>query len=125
MRLAPALALLSILAVIVPVCLAADVTGVWKSGLRGRQGQNRPYTFELQQAPDGTLTGVVAGFRSEGKVQDGKVEGDKIRFSAENKYFARDVLMTFTGTVAGDRMKLTVTFEDSDEKIDIVAVKQK
>jgi len=104
--------------------LAADVTGVWRTALPSRQGDLRPFTFELEQAPDGTLSGTVAGFRSKGAVQDGKVDGGKIRFSAENRYFSREVLMTFTGAVEGGKMDLVVTFEDNDQKLEITAKRE-
>ena len=103
--------------------LAIDVTGTWRTGLPGRLGTTRPFTFELRQASDGTLSGKVIGFRSEGTVRDGKVVGDRIRFSAENMYYARSVLMTFEGTCAGDRMSLTVTFADNDRNIRITAAR--
>jgi hypothetical protein len=103
--------------------LAADVTGTWRTGLPGRQGTTRPFTFELRQAPDGTLSGKVIGFRSEGMVQDGKVIGNRIRFSAENMYYARNVLMTFEGTCADDKMNLTVSFADNDRNIRITAAR--
>jgi len=104
--------------------LAADVTGVWHTGLPSRQGNIRPYTFELEQAADGALSGKVIGFRSEGAVQDGKVVGDQIRFSAENSYYARSVLMTFSGVVEGGKMDLVVTFADNDQKLEITATKE-
>lgn len=100
---------------------ATNVTGTWETALPGRDGSERPYVFELKQAPDGSLSGVVIGFRSEGPVQDGKLTGDRIQFSAENQYMARNVLMTFTGTVDGGEMKLTVTFEDNHDELKIVA----
>ncbi len=103
--------------------LAADVTGTWRTGLPGRKDSNRPFTFEIKQSRDGTLSGTVVGFRSEGPVQNGKVVGDKIRFSAENMYEARRVLMTFQGTCEGDKMKLAVTFADNDRKLEITATR--
>jgi hypothetical protein len=54
-------------------------------------------------------------------VRDGKIDGDKIHFEAENQYEAREVLMTFDGTVRGDEMRLVVTFEDNDQKLELVA----
>ncbi len=103
-------------------CLfAADVTGTWRTQLPNRQGGDHPYSFELVQKPDGAVTGTVVGFRSEGKVQDGKIDGGQIRFSAKNQYMARKVLMTFDGTVSGGEMRLVVSFEDTGERLKLVA----
>jgi hypothetical protein len=104
--------------------LATEVNGVWRTSLPGRKNNRRPFTFELEQASDGTLTGTVVGFRSRGQIQNGKIAGDKIRFSAENKYEARNVLMTFQGACEGDKLKLTVTFADNDTKIEITATRE-
>jgi hypothetical protein len=110
---------------VAPVSLfAVDVSGVWRSGLPGRQGYTRPLRFELKQSSEGKLSGTVVGFRSEGPVQNGKVTGDEIRFSAENRYEARSVLMSFQGTCTGDKMELVVTFADNDRKIEIVATRE-
>jgi hypothetical protein len=103
--------------------LATDVTGTCRTGLPGRQNNTRPFTFELGQASDGTLSGTVVGFRSRGQVPNSEIAGDKIRFSAENKYEARSVLMTFQGACEGDQMNLAVTFADNDSKIEITATR--
>jgi len=103
---------------------SVNVTGTWRTELPGRQGNPRPYVFHLKQAPDGALTGTVKGFRSEGPIRDGAVEGNKIRFSAENQYRARMVLMTFSGVVKGNRMELKVEFADGGGSLNIVAARE-
>ena len=123
MRLARYLPLGALLILFTVTAAAADVTGTWRTQLPGRKGNQRPFAFHLKQAPDGALTGKVVGFRSENEIIEGKVEGNRIMFSAENTYQARNVVMTFRGEVEGDQMKLTVSFADGAPSLKITATR--
>ena len=125
MRIRRGIAISTLLLSVTAALAATDVTGEWRTALPGRKANPRPFVFELVQAADGGVSGKVVGFRSEGAIRDGRVDGNSIRFSAENQYQARSVLMTFHGTVTGDVMELIVEFADNDEKLEIEAKREK
>jgi hypothetical protein len=88
--------------------LAADVTGKWTAQMPGRNGQARQTTFTFKM--DGnTLTGTVSGMRGEMPISDGKIDGDQISFSQTMEFNGNSFKLLYTGTVAGDEIKLTRT----------------
>ena len=84
---------------------AADVTGNWKASMEGPQGAME-LTFALKQA--GTVvSGSINSPMGETKLDEGgKLDGDKISFSMTMDFGK----ITYSGTVAGDEMKLTMAF---------------
>lgn len=94
--------------------LAADINGKWKADFQTPDGTARSNTFTFKV--DGEkLTGMVAGSQDETPIQDGKVSGDDISFSAERPFGK----FTYKGKIAGNEIKLKVEF--GDNSFDIVA----
>jgi hypothetical protein len=96
--------LILLIAVFAIAGFAADVTGVWKGNMT-MQDNPIEHTFVLKSAGNavtGTLT--VAGMGSEMKIEDGKIDGDKISMAVTMEFGK----ITFSGTVSGDEMKLSI-----------------
>jgi hypothetical protein len=81
---------------------AADIAGTWKGSMDTPMG-NVETTITLQAGE--TLAGTVKVAEYEAKIENAKLEGDKIYFEIN----IEPGKMTYEGTVAGDEMKLTVT----------------
>ncbi len=94
--------------------VAADVSGKWRAEFTTPDGTQRTNTFTFKQ--DGAkLTGTVAGTQDETPIQDGKVSGDEISFTAERPFGK----FTYKGKVSGDEIKFAVSF--GDNSFDITA----
>jgi hypothetical protein len=87
------------------VCAAADVTGKWVAQIPGRDGTARESVFDLK-ADGTTLTGTMAGRGEPAPIADGKITGDAISFTVTREFGGNTMKWTFTGTVAGDEMKM-------------------
>lgn len=87
------------------VAAAADVSGKWKAEFTTPDGTARVNTFNFK-ADGGTLTGTVAGSQDETAIQNGKINGDEISFSAERPFGA----FTYKGKVGGSEIKFKVEF---------------
>lgn len=64
---------------------AADVSGKWKAEFTTPDGTPRTNTFTFKQEGD-KLTGTVAGSQDETPIEEGKVVGDEISFSAQRPF---------------------------------------
>jgi hypothetical protein len=85
---------------------AADVTGKWVAQVPGRDGQTREQTFTFK-ADGATLTGTMSGMQgAEIQIADGKISGDNISFTATMQRGDNTIKWTYTGTVAGDEIKM-------------------
>ena len=81
----------------------ADVAGKWKAVYESRNGPREViFTFQVS---DGKLTGTVVSPQGNAPITAATLDGDKISFTVETD----QVKAAFTGTVAGDEMKLTAT----------------
>jgi len=81
---------------------AADVSGKWTGKVPSRGGELRDTTFVFKQ--DGTkLTGTMSGGQQDAQIEDGKVEGDKVSFSAQGG----NAKILFKGTLSGSEIKFT------------------
>jgi len=105
---------------------AADITGTWKAvflGPQDRLPKTVPYmTFELD-ANGNQLTGLahMGGWPGDALIQDGKIDGDAISFTAVGKLpwssSSREgeasgyPRLRFKGTVQGRELKLTVVWD--------------
>ena len=87
--------------------VAADITGKWKAEFTTPDGTQRVNTFNLK-ADGAKLTGTVGGTQDETPIQNGKVNGDEISFTAERPFGT----FTYTGKVQGNEIKFKVTFND-------------
>lgn len=86
--------------------LAADVTGKWTGEMAGPDGPGMSISCEFKQ--DGNkLTGTVDGPGGAMKIEDGKVEGDKISFSID----FNGMKIVHEGKIQNDEIKLTIKME--------------
>jgi hypothetical protein len=93
----------------VAAAAAADVSGTWKAEFTSPDGAQRVNTFTFK-VDGGELTGTVAGSQDETPIQNGKVSGDEISFSAERPFGK----FTYTGKVSGDEIQFKVDFDGSN-----------
>jgi hypothetical protein len=100
---------LAAMALLAYAAYAAAVDGTWKGTVDTPAG-----TFEITLAlkADGDqLTGTVQGGpAAEMKIEEGKIDGDKVSFIV-NMEFGK---LTYAGTVSGDDLKLKVALADGD-----------
>ena len=89
------------------LAMAADVSGKWKAEFTTPDGTQRVNTFTFK-SDGGTLTGTVAGGQDETPIQNGKVSGDEISFTAERPFGS----FKYAGKISGDEIKFKVTFND-------------
>lgn len=89
------------LAALAAIAFAADVNGKWTGQVPSR-GETASATFVFKVEGD-KLTGTMTGAQGETTLQEGKVSGDKISFSTTGG----NAKIMFTGTVAGDEIKMT------------------
>ena len=99
-----------------------NINGKWKSQFDSQLGTQK-YTFELKM--DGAnLVGKAVGEREDATndvaITNGKVDGDKISFAEPVKIQDNDVVVEYSGTIAGDELKLHRKVGDFAE-YDIVA----
>jgi hypothetical protein len=102
-RALPRLAAIGIL--LAALAAAADVNGKWKAEFTTPDGTPRVNTFTFK-AEGGKLTGTVQGSQDDTPIQNGKVDGDEISFSAERPFGA----FTYKGKVGSSEIKLKVEF---------------
>ena len=96
------------------VALAADVSGTWKAEFTTPDGTPRTNTFTLK-ADGQKLTGTVKGSQDETPIENGKISGDALSFTAERPFGK----FTYTGKVSGNEIKFKVEF--NDQSFDITA----
>jgi hypothetical protein len=111
---------------------AADVTGKWVFEQAGRQGGTPvKVTLTLKQE-GGKLTGNVSrpgrdGAAMETAITDGKVDGNNVAFKTSQAFGGGQPMTSeYTGTLAGDDLKLTIQRPGRDgnmQKTDVVAKK--
>ena len=97
---------------------AADIVGTWKGTLETPMGPMEN-TIVLE-AKGASLTGSVKTDFFEAKVENGKLDGDKVSFEI-NIEFGK---LVYEGTLDGDDLKLNVTGPDGS-KIPLNAKRQK
>ena len=80
---------------------AANISGLWK-GAMDTQGGAMGEAVTIQAGAG--VAGDVKTDMAEGKIENGKLDGDQISFEITTDYGK----LGFAGTMAGDEMKLTV-----------------
>jgi hypothetical protein len=103
---------------------AADVTGVWKAEFQTPNGDTRTSVFDLK-ADGEKLTGKMTTPQGETEIKDGSVKGDVAKWSVVRNFQGNEMTITYTGTVAGDEMKIQAAFGGADRTFDMVAKRQK
>ena len=97
--------------------MAADIDGKWTSEQAGRNGgpaRVTTYTFKADGAKlTGSLTrpGFQGGDPMTTDISDGTVDGNKVSFSVKMSFGGNDMVQKYTGAVAGDELKLTMTMD--------------
>lgn len=91
---------------------AADVNGKWKAEFTAPDGTPRVNTFTFKADGD-KLTGTVAGSQDETPIQNGKISGDDISFTAERPFGS----FSYKGKVSGNEIKLNVDFDGNSFEI--------
>jgi hypothetical protein len=115
-----------LLATVTFAASAADITGTWKAVFLGPQDQ-RPKTVSeiiLNLDADGNvLTGMAhaGNWPGDAVIEDGKIDGDRISFTVVGKSAWQSKgpqgeasgypRLSFSGTLAGGEMKLTLTWD--------------
>jgi len=101
--------ILSVLGIYAVLALAAgpDVSGKWKAEFTTPDGTPRVNTFNFK-VNGAVLTGTVAGTQDETPIQNGKINGDDISFTAERPFGS----FAYAGKVTGNEIKFKVTFND-------------
>ena len=88
-------------------CFAADVDGKWTGTMNTPNG-DFPVNFTFM-ADGATLNGSTMGpDGGEVKIQNGKVDGDKITFSITFDLGGMPLTLNYAGAVAKDQIKFTI-----------------
>lgn len=103
----------------VSVWAAEDAAGTWKATMQGPNGAQES-TFVLK-SEGGKVTGSITAMMGTVQITDGKLDGDKISFSISTDFG----VMKYSGTIAGDDMKLTLSAGDGQFTLDFVAHRAK
>jgi hypothetical protein len=103
--------------------MAADVSGVWKAQMPGRDGETREVTFNFKQSGE-TLTGTTSGFRgADVQISDGKVSGDEISFTVVREFQGNTMKMLYKGKIVGGEIQFKMQREGSDREREFTAKK--
>jgi hypothetical protein len=84
---------------------AADITGKWTATFTSPDGQERTNSFTFK-VDGGKLTGSISGGQDETPIQNAKISGDDISFTAERPFGA----FTYAGKISGDEIHFKVEF---------------
>jgi opacity protein-like surface antigen len=84
---------------------AADVAGQWTATFNTQIGeQHYTYTFKV----DGEkLTGTAKNDMGSTEIVDGKIKGDDISFVENLNFNGNQIVINYTGKIAGDEIKFT------------------
>jgi hypothetical protein len=91
---------------------AADPSGRWSATFMTQVGE-QAYTYEFI-VKGTTLTGTAKGsLTGEGKISDGKIDGDTITFVENTTYMGMPLAFTYTGKMtSADQIELSRTLMD-------------
>jgi hypothetical protein len=94
---------------------AAAIDGKWTATT---EGQNGPMTTTFTLKADGDkLTGTITGRNGEAPIEDGKIDGNNVSFVRTMERNGEKMQMKYTGTLAGDELKLKVTTPRGDREM--------
>jgi hypothetical protein len=111
------------LALCAVTAMAADVSGVWKAQMPGRDGETREVTFNFKQSGE-TLTGTTSGFRgADVQISDGKVSGDEISFTVVREFQGNTMKMLYKGKIVGGEIQFKMQRDGSDREREFTAKK--
>jgi hypothetical protein len=88
---------------------AADLAGTWAANFDSQIGPQK-YTYEFK-SEDNKFTGKATYVHSMGKgsveLKNIALKGDDISFSETVAFDGNELIITYTGKIAGDELKLT------------------
>jgi hypothetical protein len=114
------LALASVAALSAGLLLAGGPGGDWKASV-DVNGNDVPLTFHLK-VKDTSVTGAIEGMpTTPADIQNGKVEGDNITFTAVTDYQGNSVKLIYKGKIDGDQIKFSVGTDDGSWGAEFVA----
>jgi hypothetical protein len=100
--------------------LAGNPAGDWKASVDAN-GNDVPLTFHLK-VKDTSVTGAIEGMPTTPvDIQNGKIEGDNITFTAVTDYQGNSVKLIYKGKVDGNEIKFSVSTDDGSWSADFVA----
>jgi hypothetical protein len=122
MKLRSVLALTALLAGLTVTALAADIDGQWTAAFDTQIGeQHYTYTFK---ADGEKLTGSAKNDRGTSEIKDGTIKGNAVSFTENLEFDGNALVITYTGTISGDEIKLHRKVGDFAEE-DLVAKRVK
>jgi hypothetical protein len=114
------LALASVTALSAGLLFAGDPAGDWKASV-DVNGNDVPLTFHLK-VKDASVTGAIEGMpTTPADIQNGKLEGDNITFTAVTDYEGNSVKLIYKGKIDGDQIKFSVGTDDGSWGVEFVA----
>ena len=114
------LALASMAALSTGLLFAGDPAGDWKASV-DVNGNDVPLTFHLK-VKDASITGAIEGMpTTPADIQNGKLEGDNITFTAVTDYQGNSVKLIYKGKIDGDQIKFSVGTDDGSWGAEFVA----
>lgn len=113
-------ALASVTALSAGLLFAGDPAGDWKASV-DVNGNDVPLTFHLK-VKDASVTGAIEGMpTTPADIQNGKLEGDNITFTAVTDYEGNSVKLIYKGKIDGDQIKFSVGTDDGSWGVEFVA----
>ena len=94
--------------------LAAHIDGKWVAQVPGQGGQTREVTFTFK-AEGEKLTGTVSGRQGDVAISDGTVKGDDISFTQTFEAQGNTIKIIYTGKVSGDEIKMSRKRDGGDQ----------
>lgn len=101
-----------------------EVTGVngrWVGAVDIGRGSKIQFSFNLQQAANGQLTGTATFPIGESNIQDGKVEGNQLSFSTQHRLQStgQTLVTKFVGNMSNGMIALDMQSEGGISKLTI------
>src|SRR5271165_159929 len=94
--------------VCVTAASAQNLTGRW-TGPGSTADDGQEFVLAIAQAPGGSMTGYVQGPRADDRIVGGKLDGNNFTIDVERAGRGGAIQkLTYTGTVEGGKMKLTL-----------------
>jgi hypothetical protein len=113
-------ALASVTALSAGLLFAGDPAGDWKASV-DVNGNDVPLTFHLK-VKDTNVTGAIEGMpTTPADIQNGKIEGDNITFTAVTDYEGNSVKLIYKGKIEGNEIKFSVGTDDGSWGVEFVA----
>lgn len=96
---------------------SVDPSGTWRMEYEW-EGRQIKDAFRLQLGKNGKVVGHLHRGEKVAKVQNGKIDGDRISFKVTVNYDGNDWVTQYTGKIKGDEIDGAVVLEVNDQKWD-------